>query len=134
MNRIPRRVLDFVLANIENVTALEILCVMHADTQKEWAAAELATALRSSSQSVGEKIRYLEKRGILAVGNKVDHYRINPDRKELETLLGEVCQSFRTYQSRIIELIYSDRKDRNIRSFAEAFVINPRSDDPGEEL
>jgi hypothetical protein len=111
---------EFVARHIESVAQLEVLLLLRAAGDKEWAPQEVAAALVIQSEAVAASwLEDLTRRGLAREKN--GSYRYDPP-SETRSTLDDLAESYAKYRVTLIALIFSKPSDR-ISHFSDAFRI-----------
>jgi hypothetical protein len=126
--QIAQEVQAFIADHIESVVQLEVLLLLHANPQRIFSAADIATELRIDPAWAGEQLVNLCSRGILACTSPAQGlYRYGPRIPEMDRAITGLAQAYADRRVTVIGLIFSKPVDK-IRSFADAFRL--RKDKP----
>lgn len=117
---------NFIFEYVDSAESLEILLLISASKEKAWSTQELALELRSSPNSVANRIQVLKNLGLIVEhANGAEQYLFSPKDQATEDLVIELLQAYRMQRHRILELIFSPMK--KARLFADAFrVVGPK--------
>lgn len=127
--QIPQEVQTFIADHIESVVQLEVLLLLHANTQRVFSAADIGRELRIDPAWAAEQLINLCSRGVLTCTNATDSlYRYGPRKPEMSQAVNGLARAYADRRVTIIGLIFSKPVDK-IRSFADAFRL--RKDKPG---
>lgn len=113
--------LAFARESLRSIWSLELLGVLKARPDKQWALEELERELRATPQIVREAVQTLVRLGIAAGGNAEScHYA--PRDAATDAIVGELLQLYALKPTSVMKAIYASPADR-IQTFAEAFKI-----------
>jgi hypothetical protein len=117
---LPTAVRCLISERIESVQQLEILLLLRAAPDKEWAPPEVARALVTQVESSQEWLEEMTRTRLLASDGRV--YRYAPVSAELEDSVDGLAESYAKYRVAVIALIFSKPSER-VRTFSDAFRI-----------
>jgi DNA-binding Lrp family transcriptional regulator len=120
---ISDRVRSLVGEHIVSVEQLEVLLLLHQHRDREWSAAQVNDEIKSSVNSVRERLANLESRGFLR--RQGDRYRYDAANVN-DAAVAELAIAYLQRRFTIIEMIFSKPLEK-LRGFARAFKI--RGDD-----
>ena len=119
---IPEEVRQFVGKYIRSLDQLEVLLLVSALPDREWAAADVDNVVRSSPALVTERLESLVNAGILSRTAQPPVYRYQPRTEEIARAISALGATYKLSRHRIVELIYApSRPDDPLTSFTEAF-------------
>jgi hypothetical protein len=113
--------LAFARDSLRSIWSLELLAVLHAHPDKQWAVEELERELRATPQIVREAVHTLTRLGI-AAGSNSDLCQYAPRDAGAEAIVRELLQVYALKPTSVMKAIYASPSDR-IQTFAEAFKI-----------
>jgi hypothetical protein len=117
---LPPAVSDFLVRHIRSVEALEVLLLVHSDSERWWKPTEVYDAVRSSRASVGQRLEEFTAAGFLTKsGDDPPTFRYTPGDK-LGRAVDETAAAYRTWRVRVIQTIFAAEVDP-LKSFADAF-------------
>jgi len=115
----PAETVRFIRAHIRSLGQLEILLLLHGAPESSWTAAQITAELRSSLDSVTQRLAALESSGLVATDAADPQYRYAPATDELADHVAELGRLYRDYRERLIDTIYSSQEQ--LRNFSDAF-------------
>jgi hypothetical protein len=121
-NGLPAPVRDFVVRHITSVEQLELLILLASDPQKNRTVEQIVAQIRSSHESINQRIKQLLRAGLLVEAD--GGFRFAPASPEDAAVVRELAVAYREYRVRVIELIYSGAGP--LKSFSDAFKIKPK--------
>jgi hypothetical protein len=116
------QVKDFVIRHITSIEQLELLLLFASRPEKSWTIRQLVDEIRSSHESVSQRVDQLQAAGFLA--EEAGVFRFTPGPPEQAALVGEVARAYRGYRERLAELIYG--RTRVLKNFSDAFKLRPK--------
>jgi len=131
---IPEEVADFVVKHIPSVRVLEAVLFLAKDPDRSWTAMEISTELRCDADVLARDLAILSQDHVVSMkqGNAQLLYAAAPAGSQAHEAAIELLQFYKTHWLRIIELVYSDRREDGLKSFADAFRLTKarRSEKP----
>jgi hypothetical protein len=124
---ITSEVRAFIADYIDSVVQLEILLLLHAQPDKQFGAADIATQLRIDSAWADAQLAQLCRRGLVTSSGQPVIYHYGPADPRLGRSVDELIKAYADRRVSVISLIFSKPVDK-IQSFADAFRIRPRKD------
>lgn len=98
-----------------------MLLLLRARTERSWRPAEVSSELKTTPESVAQRLDSLERDGL--VGREDDdgfRYAVGP----LDGAVADLASCYSTHRVAVIETIFSvDREPDAVRSFADAFRV-----------
>jgi DNA-binding MarR family transcriptional regulator len=127
---IPEPVKRFLAANIHSIEQLEVLLLLRETEGREWSVPEVSGELRSTPQSIKNRLEDLASRTFLVVKEieATRRYRYSPSTDEDRRLIDGLADAYKERRLTVINLIYA-RPERDALSFAEAFKIMKKKGD-----
>jgi hypothetical protein len=117
---LPAAVRDFLARHIRSVEELEVLLLVSSDPARWWTPTEVYDSVRSSRQSIGQRLEAFMASGLLTKsGDDPPTFRYTPEEK-LRRAVDETAAAYRTWRVRVIEAIFASEVDP-LKSFADAF-------------
>ena len=111
----------FISEYIDSVELLEVLLLVRGGGEKEWRVDAVSRELRSTPESVANRLKDLCARGLLARKDEpVPLYHYNPGTKELDAAIKELARIYMERRASVIDLIFSKPID-TLRHFSDAF-------------
>ncbi len=114
---------EMVKYSFGSVWTLELLLLLSRHRKRAWLREDLVRELRSSDQVVAEGVERLVSCGLVIVDN--GHIRYAPASGAQDDLVQQLEEEYRTRPASIRRLIVQGG-DQKLRSFSEAFKLNPR--------
>jgi hypothetical protein len=108
---------------IDSVEQLEVLLLLHAEPEREWSLAEIIAELRSTENSIKQRLANLYSRKVLAPpepGSTTHRFRVVAP--ETTPIIDELAEHYRIRPNRVIDAIYA-RPTKALRDLADAFRI-----------
>lgn len=118
----PLQVREFILRHVTSVEQLELLLLFAANPARSWTILELVNEIRSSQESVTQRMKSLLKDGFL--NNTEEFYRFDPSPPEIAAAIPELIVTYREYRVRVTELIYS--RAGVLKNFSDAFKFKTK--------
>ncbi len=110
--------------NIDSVHQLEVLLLLRRYSDRGWLAREIARELYTEPLAVADELKRLEKLGFLtcvSASNPLeDRYRYQAATPELDTVMTDLSEAYRSYRFRVIDAIFATPED-HIKHFSDAF-------------
>jgi len=117
------------MTHIDSIEKLEVLLLLRARTEREWAASEVALELRITEASAAARLADLASGGLL-VSNRgqppVYHY--SPASSEDTRSISELATAYAERRVSVITFIFSKPQER-VRGFADAFLLKRKRED-----
>ncbi|HEY8313690.1 MAG TPA: hypothetical protein VIG51_05900 [Candidatus Baltobacteraceae bacterium] len=123
---LSKRLRRFIVHSITSVEQIEVLLLLRNQSGRAWTADEISRELRSSHNSIAQRLSRLRQRGLL-VREADGRYRYDLGHKQ-DDVVGELQNEYETRRVRVIEAIYAHSADA-MRSFADAFRLGEDQDD-----
>jgi hypothetical protein len=126
---ISTEVRNFIVNHVDSITKLEVLLLLARSPEKQWTAKLVTRELRSNQSAIERHLEALSRIGLLQSegGGSEKLYHFDAVQPELANVVKELSESFGTYRSRIIELIYN-RPIEILEDFANAFRLRKDGD------
>lgn len=119
---------SFLAANIDSVEQLELLLLLHQSPEIEWTPASATATIYGHIDSVRERLRQLERQGLLARTGSGDlRYRYVPVDDHHRSTVDQVAATYKERRVAVITFIASLPLAR-VRAFSDAFRLR-RDDD-----
>lgn len=97
-----------------------MLLLLRADPARAWRPPEISSELRTTPESVAQRLESLERDGLVGRGDDGFRYSAGP----LDGAVGDLASCYSTHRVAVIETIFSvDRQPDPVRSFADAFRV-----------
>ena len=113
--------LAFARDSLRSIWSLELLAVLKARPEKQWAFEELERELRATPQIVRKAAHTLASLGI-ATGGNAGFCQYAPYDPRTDATVSELLQLYILKPTSVMKAIYASPADR-IQTFAEAFKI-----------
>lgn len=121
--KISDDVRNFIIANVESIGQLEVLCLIYKNKDRSWTIRQVSNELRSSDVSAERQMGRLLSIGIISPEvASPESFRYAPATSELSDIVDRLVAAFTIYPIRVIDVIYK-RPSEALRNFAEAFKI-----------
>lgn len=122
-------VVNFIYDNIVSVEQLEILLLLHGQSDKEWTADEVSDQIRTSLASVRSRMAFFSNLRIFSSRTAANvTFRYAPSTTALASTIDAVSHAYKERRVSVIALIYSERQ-KSIRAFSDAFRLNQEKSD-----
>lgn len=112
-------VFAFVRASIASVWELELLLLLHRDSERRWSAREIERQLRASDLIVHSTLRRLAAAQIVSEGARED-FQYRPASPKLHELVLALDKLYRTNPVSVVKAILG-APDTKLKIFSEAF-------------
>lgn len=122
----PEAFRQFVGKHISSIEQIEVLLMLHADSERLWSVADISGELRSSRPSIQSRLNGLVRSG-LVIRRDGDLYSY-ASREQYDALVVMLRQEYTGRRFSVIEMVHS-RPIHAARSFAEAFRVKDDQDD-----
>ena len=114
---------QLIAERIDSVVQLEVLLLLKAETQRAWAAAEVAQQLRIEPAWATGQLEELASRGLLSLAAEMPvRYRYVPATAALDAAVAQLERDYAERRVTVITLIFSKPVDK-LRTFADAFRL-----------
>lgn len=118
--RLPSTVTSFIRDHISSIEQLEVLLLLRSDDGRIWQAAEISAELKTTPDSVSQRLDDLERDGLVGRTDGGFRFEAGP----LAAAVGDLAACYSTHRVAVIETIFSvDREPDSVRSFADAFRV-----------
>ena len=123
-NSIPDEVVRLIHGRIESVMELEALLLLHARTQDEWRADDLARTLYLDAAAAGGLLSGLARRGLIGTrhGGPQLTFVYEPSTPEVARAVDRLAEVYATRRVAITGLIYAKPEDP-MQDFSDAFRL-----------
>lgn len=119
---------QFIGRYIRSLDQLEVLLLVSALPDKEWASEDVYNIVRSNPTVVTERLEYFVKVGMLATNGTPARYRYQPKTSDLDKVIGELSLAYKGSRHKIVEMIYSRSEPADpLKEFSDAFRIKKES-------
>jgi DNA-binding IclR family transcriptional regulator len=119
---------SFIREQIQTVSRLEVLLLLHQHRPRAVSAGEVANGLGFDQDSVEAQLAALEAIGlVIHSDSRKTRYKYYPRNASFGALVDHLAMNYATQRVSILSLLMSEHPDR-IRLFAEAFRIIRRKD------
>ena len=113
----------FIAQEIGSLEQLEILLFVSGNPHKWWTAQDIYNVVKSSPQSVGERLDEMVARGFLRKETDAEtRYQFAPTDETLWNLISELRSAYKEKPVKIVQAIYSKPPDA-VQEFAKAFRL-----------
>jgi DNA-binding MarR family transcriptional regulator len=113
----------FISEYIDSVELLEILLLVRSGPKNEWSVDSISRELRSTPESVANRLKDLSARGLLLrKEGPVSVYHYHPGKKELDAAIEGLARVYAERRAGVIDLIFSKPID-TLRHFSDAFKL-----------
>lgn len=113
----------FIATEINSLEQLEILLLLSGNPHKWWTATGVYEVIKSSVQSVQDRLNAMSDRGLLTqeVENEI-RYRFAPKSEEIWRITSELRDSYKERPVKVVQAIYNKPPDA-VQEFARAFRL-----------
>jgi DNA-binding MarR family transcriptional regulator len=120
----------FIREHIASVEQVEVLLLLYRSSPREWSAVAVGRELRIDPVSAARRLADFQDRGLISVGASEEAlvYWYEDSFPASDRMIAELDREFRDRRTSIISLIFSNPSD-DLRAFADAFRLRPRSKD-----
>lgn len=118
---IPESVTRFIAVHIRSLEQLEILLLLASRPEQGWTADSVYNVVRSSRNSVAERLEELRNLGLLAFSNDNQQFRYQPPSPEIGDSVQLLAKFYRERPVKIVEMIYAPPAAEPLKGFADAF-------------
>jgi hypothetical protein len=113
----------FIAAEINSLEQLEILLLLSGNPHKWWTAAGVYEVIKSSVQSVQDRLDEMVQRGILRKESDNDvRYQFAPANEAIWNITSELRDAYKERSVKVVQAIYSKPPDA-VQEFARAFRV-----------
>lgn len=116
-----RDVSGFIRSTFRSVWALELMCFLRKEPDREWLRGELVSALRASDIVIDQSLASLVAAGLVVV-TSTEGVRYGPVNEEVDALARDAEAQYATSPDKVRRLIVSSANDR-LNAFADAFRV-----------
>lgn len=113
----------FIASEIQSLEQLEILFLLSGNPHKWWTAKSVYEVVKSSLQSVQERLNQMVQRGLIKeeTGSEV-HYQFAPADEGMWRIVAELRDAYKERSVKVVQAIYSKPPD-GVQEFARAFRV-----------
>jgi hypothetical protein len=117
----------FIAAEINSLEQLEILLLLSGNPHKWWTAGGVYEVIKSSVQSVQDRLNEMVARGILRkeTDNEV-RFQFGPTNDAVWNITSELRDAYKERSVKVVQAIYSKPPDA-VQEFARAFRVRKES-------
>lgn len=120
---LPTEVEQFILQKIDSLEEMEILLLISAAPEKLWTTEAVYEGIRSSLDSVAQRLAGLAEKGLLQpTGETRRTYRYRPATAELAAAVHSLGAAYKERRLRVLECLFS-KPLSSLRIFSDAFRI-----------
>jgi hypothetical protein len=113
----------FIAQEIASLEQLEILLFLSGNPHKWWTVQDVYNVVKSSPQSVGERLNELVERGFLRKETDAEtRYQFAPADENVWNLTSELRNAYKEKPVKVVQAIYSKPPDA-VQEFAKAFRL-----------
>jgi hypothetical protein len=123
-SQIPATVRQLIAERLDSIPELEAVLLLREGGPRAWTAEEAGRRLYVSTTVAAHILAELRERGFFASDG--DAYRYEPESPALAAVVDALAAAYRSHLVAVTHLIHS-KPGRNVRDFAEAFRLRPRS-------
>ena len=116
-----RDVSGFIRSTFRSVWALELLCFLRREPDRDWSRGDLVTALRASDLVVEQSLASLTAAGLVVMVSP-DSARYRPANDELDALARDAEAQYASSPDKVRRLIVSSAHG-GLSAFADAFRV-----------
>jgi hypothetical protein len=113
----------FIAREINSLEQLEILLFVSGNPHKWWTVQDVYNVVKSSLQSVGERLNEMVERGLLRKETDAEvRYQFAPSDENVWNLTSELRTAYKEKSVKVVQAIYSKPPDA-VQEFAKAFRL-----------
>ena len=113
----------FIAAEINSLEQLEILLLLSGNPHKWWTANGVYEVIKSSVQSVQDRLNEMAERGILTKENENEiRYQFAPKNEQVWKITSELRDAYKERSVKVVQAIYNKPPDA-VQEFARAFRL-----------
>ena len=113
----------FIATEIDSLEQLEILLLLSGNPQKWWSATTVYEVIKSSNQSVKDRLNEMADRGLLQKKSEGEVcYQFDSSNEDLREITAELRDAYKERSVKVVQAIYSNPPDA-VREFARAFRL-----------
>jgi DNA-binding transcriptional regulator GbsR (MarR family) len=114
---------QFIASEINSLEQLEILLLLSGNPHKWWTAGGVYEVIKSSVQSVQDRLNEMTGRGLLRkeIENEI-RYQFAPTTDEVWKITSELRDAYKERSVKVVQAIYSKPPDA-VQEFARAFRL-----------
>ena len=117
----------FIATEINSLEQLEILLFLSGNPHKWWTIQDVYNVVKSSIQSVGDRLNEMVERGFLKKESDTDtRYQFAPADENIWNLTSELRNAYKEKSVKVVQAIYSKPPDA-VKEFAKAFRLRKES-------
>jgi hypothetical protein len=121
---IPHVVRQLIAERLDSIPELEAVLLLREGGPRGWTPEDAGRRLYVSTTVAAHILAALRERGFFASDG--DEYRYHPESPALAEAVDALAAAYRSQLVAVTHLIHS-KPGRNVRDFAEAFRLRPRS-------
>lgn len=126
-NTLSIEIEQFLLKYIESVEQLEILLLLNAHPDRPWTIREVNDQIKSSEESVSERLQTLANQGLItALNPDKTVFQIQTTKPDLNQTVAALDACYKERRLKVLECVFS-KPMSSLRVFADSFKI--RKDD-----
>jgi hypothetical protein len=126
-NTLPIEVQQFILNHIDSVEQLEVLLLLSSSPARAWSVDEVNAQIKSSHDSVSERLQLLASRGLVTVQSQPKPlYQFQSIDPQLTAAVTALAANYKEKRLKVLECLFS-KPNATLRIFADSFKI--RKDD-----
>jgi hypothetical protein len=121
---------EFIREHIASVEQVEVLLLLYRSSPREWSAVGVGRELRIDPVSAARRLADFQERGLISVRatDEALAFWYEGSSPSDDRMIAELDREFRDRRTTLISLIFSTPSD-DLRAFADAFRVRPRSKD-----
>lgn len=121
VTQIDEKMIAFIRRYVRTVGALEVLLLLHGESQRTWSADEIARHFRGSPTAIAEYLAHF-KRAAFIVEERPDAYRYAPKDIDTDATVSELAALYSERPVSVVDVIYTEPSDP-VRALADAFKL-----------
>jgi hypothetical protein len=113
----------FIALEINSLEQLEILLFVSGNPHKWWTVQDVYNVVKSSLQSVGDRLNEMVERGFLKKESDAEvRYQFAPGDEKVWNMTAELRNAYKEKSVKVVQAIYSKPPDA-VQEFAKAFRL-----------
>lgn len=121
MSQIDDKMIAFIRRYVRTVGALEVLLLLHRESQRTWSADEIARHFRGSAAAIAEYLAHFKRAGFV-VEERADAFRYAPKDIDADATVSELAGLYGERPVSVVDVIYTEPSDP-VRALADAFKL-----------
>lgn len=119
MAQIDDKMIAFIRRYVRTVGALEVLLLLHGESQRTWSAEDIARHFRGSAAAIAEYLAHF-KRAAFLLEERPGAFRYAPKDIEADATVSELAALYSERPVSVVDVIYTEPSDP-VRALADAF-------------